>query len=217
MLFALAALVVLGVIATTLLVVDGLTDERAAADVALVLGNTVNPDGQPSARLRARLDAAVAVYRAGRAPVLLVSGGLGKEGHDEAVVMRNYLVSQGIPAAAIVVDSEGWTTGHSARNAAAWMRGRGLSRAIVVTQYFHVPRSKLALRKCGVASVSGAHARYFELRDFYSTAREVVGWLAYRFRGGCGSPEGARSIGAASPTRDPLPHPVTRRRNGAAG
>ena len=38
----------------------GLHDEAGLADVVVVLGNTVHPDGSPSARLRARLDKAIA-------------------------------------------------------------------------------------------------------------------------------------------------------------
>lgn len=181
--YALLAAVAFGVISTAVVLIDGFTDEGEKADVALVLGNMVHPSGEPSARLKARLDEAVAVYRAGLAPVLLVSGGVGKEGHDEAKVMGEYLRAQGIPPEAIVIDSEGWTTGHSARNTAAWMRRRGATRAIVVTQYFHVARSRLALRQCGVRTVYGAHPSFFELRDPYSLAREVAGWYAYRFRG----------------------------------
>ena len=48
--------------------------------------------------------------------------------------------------------------------------------------YFHVPRMRLALRRSGVAPVFSAHARYFEMRDVYSIAREVVGYGAYLLR-----------------------------------
>jgi len=69
----------------SLLVVAGCSDKQAAADLIVVPGNTVAPDGQPSPRLQARLDVALALYRAHRAPLIFVSGGLGKEGFDEAV------------------------------------------------------------------------------------------------------------------------------------
>lgn len=189
-LIAFLAAAAFGVISTAAILADGLTDEEEKADVAVVLGNQVFPDGRPSPRLAARLDAALAVHRAGLAPVLLVSGGTGKEGRDEAMVMRDYLVARGVPDSAIVVDSEGWTTGHTARNAATWMRERGLTRAIVVTQYFHVARSRLALEQCGVRIVTGAHPRFFEWGDLYSIAREVAGWYAYRLRG-CDPPDPA--------------------------
>ncbi|HET7233802.1 MAG TPA: hypothetical protein VFJ16_27575 [Longimicrobium sp.] len=44
-----------------------------------------------------------------------------------------------------------------------------------MSQYFHVPRC----RRAGVARVYSAHARYWEARGLYSTAREVIGYAAY--------------------------------------
>jgi len=163
----------------SLLVVAGCSDKQAAADLIVVPGNTVAPDGQPSPRLQARLDVALALYRAHRAPLIFVSGGLGKEGFDEAVVMAGYLAANGVPAAAIVTDSQGVDTRATARNAAGFMRARGLQAAIVATQYFHVPRTRLALERAGVRVAGQSHARHVELRDLYSIPREVFGYVCY--------------------------------------
>jgi uncharacterized SAM-binding protein YcdF (DUF218 family) len=166
-------------LAAGLIVLSGLRDDVRAADVAVVLGTTANPDGTPSPRLAARLDAAAGLYRRGIVRNVIVSGGVGKEGVDESAVMKRYLAARGIPADRIVADSLGLTTAATARNAAAIMRGNGWSSAVVVSQYFHVPRCRLALRRAGIAPVYSAHARYFEMRDLYSIAREVVGYPAY--------------------------------------
>jgi uncharacterized SAM-binding protein YcdF (DUF218 family) len=169
-------------LAATLLVADGLTDELHAADVAIVPGNTVEKDGRPSARLSARLDQTVALYRQGLFPDVIVSGGVGSEGFDEAEVMKRYLVEKGVPEGSIHVDSGGATTRLTAMNASRMMRENGWRSALVVTQYFHVPRMRLALKRSGVTPVFSAHARYFERRDLYSIAREVVGYGAYLLR-----------------------------------
>ena len=63
------------------------------------------------------------------------------------------------------------------------MEERELRSVIVVTQYFHVSRTKLAFRMCGVIDVHGAHANFFEARDAYSLVREFVGYYVYRLRG----------------------------------
>jgi vancomycin permeability regulator SanA len=165
-----------------LIVADGLSDDIHAADVAVVPGNTVERDGRPSARLRARLDQVVALYRQGLFPDVIVSGGVGSEGFDEAEVMKRYLVENGVPEGRIHVDSGGATTHLTARNAARMMRENGWRSAMVVSQYFHVPRTRLALKRSGVTPVFSAHARYFERRDVYSIAREVVGYGAYYLR-----------------------------------
>lgn len=166
----------------TLLVFDGLTDNIGPSDVAIVPGSKVNPDGAPSARLAARLDRARSLYQAGLVRAVIVSGGTGVEGFDEAEVMKDWLVAHGVAASAILVDSAGVTTGATARNSAALMQSHGLKTATVATQYFHVPRTALALRKAGVAVAHTAHARIFEWRDLYSIPREVVGYAAYLVR-----------------------------------
>lgn len=168
-----------GASAVVALAVGGLTDRIGPADLAIVPGNQVTPDGRPSPRLKARLDRAKALYDEGWFPLILVSGGTGREGYPEGTAMKEYLVREGVPAGAILVDDEGVDTMATARNGARILRERGLRNAFVVTQFYHVPRSRLALSKCGVDPVYSAHARYFEFRDLYSTLRELPAWCKY--------------------------------------
>ena len=160
-------------------VVDGLTDEVAPSDVAVVLGSKVHPDGTPSPRLAARLGRALELYRTGVTPHILVSGGTGIEGVPEGTAMKRWLVSQGVPGAAIIVDDQGVDTRATARNAVALMRARDLHSAIVVSQYFHIPRTRLAFAQAGLRGVGSAHPAYFELRDLYAIAREVPAYARY--------------------------------------
>ena len=167
------------VAAAGLIAVSGLRDDVRPADVAVVLGNEVRADGTPHPRLAARLDAALALYEGGVVKNVIVSGGIGLSGFDEAAVMKSYLAGRGIPADRIVADSLGVTTAATATNTAAILREKRWSSVVVVSQYFHIPRCRLAMRRVGITPVYSAHARYFELRDLYSTAREVVGYPAY--------------------------------------
>jgi vancomycin permeability regulator SanA len=161
---------------------DGLRDNLRTADVAIVLGNEVRASGQPSARLQARLDKTAELYHQGLFQEVIVSGGIDERGVDEAAVMKEYLVRQGLNEAHIQVDSNGANTFLTAKNAAQIMREKNLQSALVISQYFHISRSKLALKRFGVAPVYSAHADFFEWRDVYSTAREVVGFYSYCFR-----------------------------------
>lgn len=169
-------------IALALLLWDGLHDDVHAADLGIVLGNTVHADGTPSPRLVARLERTLELYQQGVFPRILVSGAVGKEGRDEALVMRDYLLQRGVPAAQVFTDSEGKTTFATASNARALMKQRGLKSALVVSQYFHVPRARFALQRFGVEEVYSAHAHYFELRDIYSVPRELIGLLSYALK-----------------------------------
>lgn len=165
-----------------LLVGDGLSDSIAKSDVALVLGNKVSAEGVPSPRLAARLDKAVELFEGGYFARVIVSGGTGVEGYPEGDAMRDYLVEKGVPTDVVIVDNLGINTRASARNAVGILESSGMESVFVITQYFHVPRSELALRQEGISEVSSAHADFFELRDFYSVAREVPAYVKYLVR-----------------------------------
>lgn len=167
----------------TWFVVEGFTDELTPSDVAIVLGNTVHPDGKPSARLAGRLDRALDLYQAKIVPNIIVSGGLGVEGHDEAVVMRQYLIEKGVPADRVIADSFGVNTAATALNSARIMGERGWKSATAVSQYFHIARCKMTFSRAGITPVYGAHAKYFELRDFPSLVRDYGGYWVYLVRG----------------------------------
>lgn len=167
------------VVAMATLVVDGLTDSATTSDVAVVLGNQVTDDGVPSDRLAARLDKAAELYHGDVVPAIIVSGGVGESGFDEALVMGDYLVEQGVPDRAVLIDGAGRTTRETAENTARTMEDQGWSSAIVVTQYFHISRSRMALQQEGVESVTTAHAEHVEPRDAYSLVREVPAYAKY--------------------------------------
>lgn len=116
-LFGFTAVATLMLLAVTALVWSGLSDHVGTADVALVLGNTVNSDGTPSPRLKARLDTCVTQFQGGNFKLIIVSGGTGKEGFPEGTAMKSYLVRNGLPEDAILVDNQGVDTYASARNA----------------------------------------------------------------------------------------------------
>lgn len=161
------------------IIVDGLRDERTVCDVGLILGNKVNEDGSLSARLKSRLDKGIELYSDSLFGEILVSGGFGKEGHYEGSVMASYLESQGIPKSRIKVDNEGMNTRATARNFEA-IYGKNRS-VLVVSQFYHIHRTKLALSQMGIKEIGGVHSDYYELRDIYSLLREFFGVLKYRY------------------------------------
>lgn len=185
----LSAWALLALAAAMLLVWHGLQESVGPADVGLVFGNRVERNGVPSRRLQARLDRALELSRQGYFPAVIVSGGLGKEGYDEAVVMRAYLVARGIPQDRVIADSNGFTTLATARNAKKILDERHWQSVLLVTQYFHVPRARWTLRRLGVPQVYSAHARHWELRDLYAVFRELAAVVRYRFL----LPDGAKS------------------------
>lgn len=119
----------------------------------------------------------------GAAKAILVSGGRGAEGFQEADVMRGFLVRNGVSSSAIILDRAGNNTRLTAIHARAIMQARGWRSAVVVTQYYHVTRAKLVLRQAGVEEVSGAAAEYrFAWTDPWSIIREWAGFYGYLLR-----------------------------------
>ena len=78
-----------------------------ATDVALVLGTSaIGPEGGPNRYFVYRLDAAAALYKAGKVKYFIVSGA--REPHnDEPTAMRDGLVARGVPADVIYRDFNG--------------------------------------------------------------------------------------------------------------
>ncbi|NJL58393.1 MAG: YdcF family protein [Desulfobacteraceae bacterium] len=96
-------------------VMIGLRDNLGHADIIVVFGNKVRDDGVPSDRLRLRLDRAKELYDTGYADYIVVSGGMGKEGHDEASVMMKYLSDNGVKSSSLITDSNGYDTYNTAK------------------------------------------------------------------------------------------------------
>jgi vancomycin permeability regulator SanA len=172
-------LLLVGSLAITL---DGQYDNLHVADLAVVLGSKVRADGQPSEMLKARLNHTAELYREGYFKFVLVSGGRGKEGYDEPVVMRHYLEGKAVPHESIFEDDQGYTTWRTAQNTAAFLKTHHLKSVLIISQYFHLPRCRLAFAKFGIERVYWSHAPFWSLRDFYSVPREVLGTCVYSWR-----------------------------------
>jgi uncharacterized SAM-binding protein YcdF (DUF218 family) len=160
---------------------DGLRDRPGHADVGVVLGSVLWGD-EPSPGLAARLDRGAEAWRRGLVPRLIVSGGFEPGGRNQALAMRRYLLAHGVPDSCLVVDQGGQNTWLTARYASAWMRARGFTRVLVVSEYYHVPRCRLAFARYGLPGAFSLSARHVTWRDPYATAREVAGLVKYALR-----------------------------------
>lgn len=147
------------------------------AAIAVVLGTTANADGSLSPRLKGRVEAALKLYREKKVSGILVSGATGAEGVDEASAMARYLRQQGVPDARLFVDSAGATTRATAQNVAQMIPGQDI---IVVSSWYHLARSRLALSQAGAHVVGAAAATPFqELREIYGLLREGIALPVY--------------------------------------
>jgi uncharacterized SAM-binding protein YcdF (DUF218 family) len=100
----------------------------------------------------------------------------------KATTSRRYLEAQGVPPDTILEDNDGYTTWMTARNTSRILADRRLKSVLVISQYFHMPRCRLAFGKFDVDLVYTSHAPFWSIRDFYSVPREVVGYADYAMR-----------------------------------
>ena len=124
-------------------------DDVPPAPVALVLGAKVYPDGTPSAFLAARLDVAKRLFETGKVRAILVSGDNMAPEYNEPDAMRAYLIKAGVPADKVIADYAGFDTYDSCARA---KRIFNVSKLIMVTQSYHLPRAVATGRALGVAA-----------------------------------------------------------------
>jgi uncharacterized SAM-binding protein YcdF (DUF218 family) len=128
----------------------GSRDRAKTSDAIVVLG-AAQYWGKPSPVLRARLDHAVDLYRRGMAPRLVLTGGVGVgDTTSEAAVSRKYVIREGVPDSAILLETTGRTTRESLRSVATMLRARARRRVILVSDPFHMLRLDILARRFGL-------------------------------------------------------------------
>ena len=142
------------------------------------------------------------LYHAGRAPLLILSGGRmpGRgPGLSDAAAGAVFLADLGVPAEALLLDERALTTRGNAVEVAELLQARGITRILLVTSALHMRRSEAAFRALGLDPLPVAtdfEVRTPIRRDFRRwlpnaaalagatrAAHEYVGWWVYRVRG----------------------------------
>ncbi len=131
------------------------------APALVVLGGTIHmpsPEHRLSGLIEPsdRLLLAYRLYRAGRAPLVLCSGGNNPVSgsspiQSEAAVMCQLLEEWGVPVAAVEVENGSINTRENAVQSYRLLAPRGVTSIILVTSALHMPRAVAAFRKAGFA------------------------------------------------------------------
>jgi vancomycin permeability regulator SanA len=150
-----------------------------ARTFAIVPGSRVYRD-QPLNILRARLEAALDLYRQGRVKAILVSGQDTPEA-PEATVMRAWLRDRGVPATDVWSDGGGTRTRETMNRAAVFY---GVSDAVVCTQSVNMARTLYLARAAGIDAVGltlptnlNRSTRYMAAESLKTTLAFAESWL----------------------------------------
>jgi len=156
------------------------------ADAIVVLG-AAQYNGRPSPLFRGRLEHAVVLWQQHRAG-LVVTVGSNQPGDrtTEAQAGRDYLVSQGVPASAILALPVGHTTFDSLQAAVGALHERGLTSAFLVSDPWHNARIKAIASDLGLtayASATWTSGDTSEETRGRGYVRETFAYLYYRLFG----------------------------------
>jgi SanA protein len=136
-----------------------LFDQVAAVpvtQVGLVFGTTDRVNGQENLYFRYRIDAAVAVWKAGKIKTLIVSGDNRSPFYNEPEKMKRALIERGIPSTRIVCDFAGLRTLDSVVRAKEVF---GTTEILFISQRFQNERGIY------LAQANGIVAHGFNARD----------------------------------------------------
>lgn len=147
------------------------------AQSIVVLGGAMSaPDAQrPLPDLHASADRvwhAARLYHAGKAPLLVLSGGSDPavSTTSEAEAMRGLLRDLGVPEAAMLVEVRSRNTRENARYSAALLRERGMDEVLLVTSALHMRRALRVFQDEGLRVVPAATDH---------EAAPAAGWLCF--------------------------------------
>jgi uncharacterized SAM-binding protein YcdF (DUF218 family) len=129
---------------------QGRLDLAQPADVIVVLGAKLLPDGKPSPDLEERTRHGVELYQAGWAPNLICTGGPASSYSSGAAVAKELAISWGVPEGRVFLAEDCRITSDDARRTAAVMAEHGWQRAILVSHPLHVYRAKLLFEREGI-------------------------------------------------------------------
>jgi uncharacterized SAM-binding protein YcdF (DUF218 family) len=192
------------------------------ADAMVVLGGGVavpappriTPDLSDAAD---RVLHAARLYRAGKAPVVLVSGGtipwLGSD-IPEAGSMQSLLEEWGVPGTSILAENDSRNTYENAVFTRKLLAVHGLQRVLLVTSAMHMPRALATFTSAGIDAVAAptdytvTYREHRTVIDFLPDAaalsrttdaiKEYIGYGYYRWKGWIAGELAGRGYGNGS-------------------
>jgi uncharacterized SAM-binding protein YcdF (DUF218 family) len=146
-----------------------------------------------------RLWMAFELYRSGKSPLILISGGSGPGTTPESLLAARVLRAWGVDSAAILTEEQSRDTHENAVFSQRILAAKGIDRIILVTSATHMPRASATFRRTGVTVypvpadfITGGEDQGLllsllptagALADSAGALKEWLGIAAYRFRG----------------------------------
>ena len=121
-------------------------------EVGLLLGTSPKGrTGRPNQFFNRRIDAAVALYSAGKIDRIIISGAKPDRWYDEPEAMRKELVKRGVPNSILTLDSKGFHTIDSIVRA---KKVHGVNSLTIISQRFHNERALFLAKHNGIDAIA---------------------------------------------------------------
>jgi uncharacterized SAM-binding protein YcdF (DUF218 family) len=120
------------------------------------------------------------LYREGKAPVVIASGGRINwrgGGPSESADMAEIMKTLGVPTSAILQDPASLNTHQNAVNVKKIMKERGIQRVLLVTSAMHMPRSLKIFQRQGIEAIPAPTdflVTQHDLEESSKTAEAIV-------------------------------------------
>jgi uncharacterized SAM-binding protein YcdF (DUF218 family) len=148
------------------------------AQAIVVLGARVLPSGHAAPALQRRAEMAAELYRSGRAPLLVFSGGSSGTQPSEASIARDIAVSLGVPADSCVLEDHSHSTAENAQLTVPLLKARNIDDVLLVSDGYHLLRAQAHFAALGITAHPVASGRQLGPGTrAYWTLREVAALL----------------------------------------
>ncbi len=154
------------------------SEPKKTPQVALIFGAGILNNSVPSIILKNRLDIGLDLYTQNKVKAIIVSGDNSAANYNEPAVMKNYLVSKGVPTNRIFEDFGGVRTADSCYRTKNYFN---LDEVYLITQEFHIPRAKFLCDSLGLRSIplSAESSRLYT--EVWGNFREIfANWSAIK-------------------------------------
>lgn len=132
----------------------GKVDEKAPADVAIVLGAAIS-DGEVSPVYRERINHAITLYEEGTVDFIILTGGFGEGSYkSDSQVAKEYALSQDVPEERILIEEKSTITEENLEFSKEVMEENDLETAIIVSDPLHMKRAMLMAEDYNINAIS---------------------------------------------------------------
>ena len=186
MVFLFLAVMLLGASLVGAIYLQAGRDQSRQVDAIVVLG-AAQYDGRPSPVLRARLETALDAWNRGLADVIIVTGGNQPgDRFTEAQSGQMFLIDNGVPADAILMEEISHSTEENLDGVALIMEAEGLTSALIVSDGFHLFRAKYIADSHGIDAyglpAANSPISRWSVNEFFYVLREAAAVVDFWWR-----------------------------------